>query len=260
MTDLTFTDPCVVFALRREAAGFRREFRPSEGFPSAPCPAYFCSPRELPELSVLVLETGIGMESTRLALRWALGQPVLENVPYRPKLVLSAGFCGALDEERRVGEVVLATEIVDAAGGRWPTTWPDPLPAGEWRPPLHRGRVLTTDQFVGTVEEKQALGRRHGAVAVDMESAALVEACRRAQVPFGCVRAVSDDARTSLSPQILSLLSGSRASPFRALAATAANPRLIPELWRLRQHTRLAAEQLGKALGELLTLTLSWAA
>src|SRR5215831_11620071 len=100
---LTFADPCVVFALGREAAPFLREFRPQQRFRGSPCRARFCGPAWL---TVLVLETGVG---------------------------------GALRSGLRVGDVVLATEVADADGNVWPATWPDPLPPGEWRPPLHRG-------------------------------------------------------------------------------------------------------------------------
>jgi hypothetical protein len=40
------------------------------------------------------------------------------------------------------------------------------------------------------------------------------------------------------------------------LAAALTSPSSARDLWRRRAHERKAAEQLGKALGELLTLTL----
>src|SRR5438034_11802836 len=88
LNELTFDDPCVLFALRREARAFYREFRPQQTFPGAPCRARFCGP---PWLTVLVLETGLGAGRVEQALAWLLGNPVLESVPYSPKLVLSAG-------------------------------------------------------------------------------------------------------------------------------------------------------------------------
>ncbi len=253
MTELAFNDPCILFALARESAPFRREFRPHQRFAGAPCRARFCGPAWL---TVLVLETGIGLARTQTALDWLLREPVLENVPYRPKLVLFAGFAGALDDKYQVGDVMLATEIVDTEGHRWPTTWPGDLPPGEWRPPLHRVRLLTVPRLVGDPEEKGALGRKHQAAAVDMESAAVARACAGRGIPFGCVRAVSDRVDTSLSPRLVTLLSGGRVSPLRVLAALARSPGLTHELWALGKHTRHAAKQLGTALGELLTLTL----
>src|ERR1700687_1186615 len=106
--------------MRRESAAFRREFCPQQRFPGAPCRARFCGPAWL---SVLVLETGVGKEATQNALAWLLDGPLLENVPYRPKLVLSAGFGGALTPTLAVGDVVLATEIVEPDGTRIPATW-----------------------------------------------------------------------------------------------------------------------------------------
>src|SRR5262249_61208505 len=132
VTHLFFDDPCILFALHRESTTFRREFRPHQRFPGAPCWARFCGP---PWLTVLALHTGVGTAPTERALGWLLGHPKLEALPYQPKLVLSAGFSGALAETLKIGDVILATEVADLEGNRWPTTWPGELPAGDSRPP-----------------------------------------------------------------------------------------------------------------------------
>ena len=255
MTDLDFDDPCVIFALGRESKAFRREFRPTQRFPGAPCWARFCGPAWL---SVLVLETGVGAARVERVLDWLFKAPQLGIVPYRPQVVISAGFAGALDEQRRVGDIVLATEVTDPEKNHWPTTWPEELPAGEWRPPLHRGRLLSSAQMICTVEDKRALGQQHDAVAVDMESAIVARLCSQRRVPFACVRTISDDVNTPLSPRLTSLLRAGRVDPFRLTASVMLAPRLIAELWRLARQTTRAGEQLGKALGELLTLTLPY--
>jgi adenosylhomocysteine nucleosidase len=203
-----------------------------------------------------MVETGIGQKRTETALEWVLGQPLLGNLPYQPRVVLSTGFSGALGDDRQVGDVVLATEVTNAEGKVWPVTWPAELPPGEWRPPLHRGRILTTAKLVATPEEKRALGQQHEAVAVDLETAAVARLCTRRGVPFGCVRVISDDCRMPLSPRLVSLLSGNQVSPVRLLGALLRAPGLSTEFWRLAKQTRHAARQLGTALGELLTLTL----
>jgi adenosylhomocysteine nucleosidase len=256
VTDLAFAGPCVVFALRREAAPFLRTFPPQQRFPGAPCRARFCGPSWL---TVLVLETGLGPAAVEAALTWALGSPLFGNVPYRPKLVLSAGFSGALRPGLRVGDLVLATEVNDTEGNRWPATWPGELPPGPWRPTITRGRLLTATALVGDPAEKQALGERHDALAVDMESAAVARLCHKREVPFGCLRAISDDWDTPLSPRLVGLLQGGRVAPLRLAAALARRPALASELWLLARHTRAAARQLAGGLGGLLTLTLPWA-
>jgi adenosylhomocysteine nucleosidase len=252
---LRLDDPCVLFALRRERGPFCREFRPQQAFAGAPCWASFCGPAWL---TVLVVETGVGPASVARVLDWLLSRPKLAGVPYEPKLIVFAGFAGALTDQLHVGDILLADAIADEQGQSWRPTWPSELPAGEWKPPLHRGRLLTMDRLIATVEEKRRLGAQHQACAVDMESVLFAERCTKAEVPFACVRAISDEAATPLSPELTGLLSGGAASPWRVVRALARHPNMLPELMRLARDTKRASRQLGLALGELLTLTLPW--
>jgi adenosylhomocysteine nucleosidase len=252
---IRLNEPCILFAMHRESGPLRREFRPHLRLAGGPCPARFCGPAWL---TVLVVETGIGQAKVAAALDWLLAKPNFEQVPYQPSLLIYAGFAGALSERLKVGDVLLADEIVDAHGQSWKPTWPNPLPEGKWKPPLHRGRLLTMDRIVGTAEEKRELGVQHQAVAVDMESALFAARCTQAGIPFACVRAISDSVTTTLALSLVSLLEGGDVSVWRVLKAVARQPRLVPELLRLARDTNRASEQLGLALGELLTLTLPW--
>jgi adenosylhomocysteine nucleosidase len=189
---------------------------------------------------------------------WLLGGPMLGKMQYRPKLVLMAGYAGGLRDDLSVGDVVLATEVMDQSGKVLPATWPGQPLQGEWQPPLHRGRILTVDRIVATPEEKQRLGKEHNALAVDMESAVLGQMCARHEVSFGCVRVLSDAVDTRLSPHLARLLTGEQVAVSRILLAMLRRPWLAAEYWRLAQQTRRASERLGLALGELLTLTLPW--
>jgi hypothetical protein len=248
-------DPCILFAMSRERRGFHGDFPITQSFPGAPCWARFCGPAWL---SILMLETGIGQGRARQALEWALGKPLLEGVAYEPKLVLFAGFAGSLDESLRVGDLVLADAVVDLDGNRWPTTWPGELPPGDWQPPLRRGTLLSTPRMIAAPDEKLQLGKTHGALAVDMESAAVAQVCSKKGLPFGCLRAISDDMHTPLSPRLVSLLAGAKISWWRVVSALLRQPTLLREFIRLDRATRLAGAQLSKAVGELLTLTLEW--
>lgn len=256
MSALVIDDPCIMFALGREAGPFRREFRPHLRFPGAPCWAKFCGPSWLP---VLVMQTGDGLDQAQAAVDWALSEPRLDNLPYRPKLILFAGFGGALSDTLRVGDLVLADSVTDDECTTFATTWPGELPAGEWRPPLKRGRILTSTRLIGDPAEKKQLGAKHQAVAVDMESVVLAKHCARREIPFGVLRAISDDCDAAVSPGLFTVLSGGSVSIPKTLWALTRSPKLLPEMIRLAKHTRLAADNLAKGLGELLTLTLPWA-
>ena len=255
MSRLCIDDPCVFFAMGRESRGFRALFPPTQRFPGAPVWARFCGPSWLP---VLVVETGIGPEAAEKAVNWVLSKPKMGELPYEPKLLLFAGFAGSLVESLHVGDLVLATEVIDTAGKRWQTTWPEKLPDGPWQPPLRMGPIVSSHRLVGSPNDKRALGQTHQTLAVDMESATFAALCSTRSIPFGCLRAISDDADTSLSPQLVALLSGGRVSWWKSLAALARRPALLSEFMRLARDTREASEHLGKGLGELLTLTLAW--
>jgi adenosylhomocysteine nucleosidase len=254
MSDLAITDPCILFALRREALFFRRHFRSKVRFPGAPCRAWFGSQ---PGLSVLMLETGVGTKAVNRALGWALDGPKLGVVTYRPRVVLSAGFSGALQPGLAVGDLVLAREFVNGKGDLISATFPGRLP-DDFRVKLRPGRLLTVSELVADPHHKQQLGESSGALAVDMETAEAARLCGQKRLPFGCLRVISDDWHTPLSPQLTWLLRRGRVGPLRLLAALARRPRLAKELWNLAGQTQHAARQLAEGLCELLTLTLDW--
>ena len=111
-----------------------------------------------------------------------------------------------------------------------------------------------------TAWTKPILVRRPKPAAVSLPPHLAAQAAFFAQagIPFACLRAISDEVGTTLSPTLESLLSGGSASPWRVLLALARRPGMLPELLRLARDTKRAAQQLGLALGELLTLTLPW--
>lgn len=243
MAQTTIDHPCILFALHRESAPFCRAHPPHGTFPGAPCRARLCGTPN----SVLVLETGVGQANVGAALDWLLAT-------YRPRLMLFAGFAGALTDVLHVGDILVADEVLDLHGGRWKTTWPEQPAAHAARLALHRGKLVTTDHLIGTVAEKRQLAEQHHAVAVEMESAHFAARCTQEGIPFGCVRAISDEVTTPLSPALMSLLSGGGVSPWRLLVGLARHPGMLIELMRLERDTKLASVRLAAALGELVTL------
>lgn len=185
--------------------------------------------------------TGIGPDAAQRMLRW------LESNHPNPPFVVMAGYAGALREGFQVGEVIVAKEILDPDNGRWTTSWPV-HPKKE----LRSVRLLTTRTMIGDPEEKRRLGDKHDADAVDMEAAAVARFCSERNIPFGCVRALSDDVRTRLSPALVRLLAGGQVSVLRVLAELLRRPTLLSELLRLGRHTRIASHALADALRSLL--------
>jgi nucleoside phosphorylase len=224
---------CILFALRRESQHFRRLVRPYQRLAS-PCWSHLCG---APAHPILLVETGVGAARMAAALDWLLTT--------RPPRLICAGFAGSLTADLTVGSVVWASSVCDEHGHSFPATW---APA----PPLPTGRLLTFPRLVTTPADKQALAQRHQASAVDMESAVFARRCTEAGIPFACVRAISDDVATALSPEVEHLLSKGAVSPWRLTTTLLRRPRLVTELLRLARDTNLASRRLGQSLAELL--------
>lgn len=107
--------------------------------------------------------------------------------------IVSFGMAGALVDGLAIGDWVVADRLSGTIEVACDPAWTRALAAS--LPGARVGGFFADGRMIDTVAEKLALGERHGALAVDMEShvAAAVAAERR--LPFAIVRCVSDGAR-----------------------------------------------------------------
>jgi adenosylhomocysteine nucleosidase len=152
------------------------------------------------DTEILLIRTGIGKARAAAATRTALDQ-------YDAGVLVSFGFAGALRDDLRVGDIVLASEVLDlqAAEGeaalprREPLDHPAIAPWLEERTrsgvPVSPGRLLTAPRVLRDPEEKQAFGERFGARIVDMESFSVAQIAAERGIPFIGLRVVSDAVR-----------------------------------------------------------------
>jgi adenosylhomocysteine nucleosidase len=117
---------------------------------------------------------GIGPESARRAT-----EAVIEAAS--PARVMSVGFAGALDSTVKVADVVEPRVVVNAADGVRAETG-----SGQG--------VLVSYAAVADRDQKQRLAKAYGAVAVDMEAAAVARGARAHDVGFAALKAISDAA------------------------------------------------------------------
>jgi adenosylhomocysteine nucleosidase len=173
---------------------------------------------------------------------------------YRPRLVVSAGFAGGLDARARRQDLVVATSLCNAADGEIAL---DPAALMPWLdevPNLHRGRLLSFDRVVRLRAEKQQLGRRHEALAVDMETFAVAEVCRARAVDFLAVRAISDAVDDELPHDVGKLLAQkSFAGQLgAAVGSIFRRPAAVKDLFNLHQNALASSGRLARFLGMLI--------
>lgn len=212
--------PLVIFALERESVPFRRIVRDSE--------------------AMQVVVSGVGRKAA-----FDIACRALADAKGCPRLVISAGYCGALSPDLHVGDVVAASGIIEPSGQCWRCA----TTTG-----IRVGRLLTVSELIAAPHQKRSLHEDYEADIVDMESAGVAEACLHIRgVSFIAVRAVSDTAATALSPELVRVLSGGNVSIWKAMKALARKPALLGEFRRLARDTRLAARNLADALMALIS-------
>lgn len=208
---------------------------PATPFPPLAAPVVFFAVRQeaafsrLPGLRCVV--TGMGARrAVESARRWLTGP--------RPSWVLTCGFAGGLDPELETGTVLFELDALLAS-------MEAPLRSAGARP----GVFYCHDRVLVTVAEKAACRAATGADAVEMESGALRALCRKAGVPSGTLRVISDAAGENLPLDFNRLLGPRQELRFgRLLWTLARDPGAVRRLWRFQGRLHRAARQLGSAL------------
>lgn len=79
-------------------------------------------------------------------------------------------------------------------------------------PKTYTGRILSGDQFISKTEKARSLWETYRGLCTDMEAAAIAQACEINQVPFLCIRAISDKADHSAVVSFTDFLLGATAN------------------------------------------------
>lgn len=150
---------------------------------------------------VYLIKCGIGKVNAACQLQYLLDQ-------YDIDLIINTGCCGALDENLKLMDVVLASSciyhdfyperILNEAVGALEV---DKELLEEIENTLKdmnisykAGVIASGDHFVTDEKIKTEIKERTGAIAVDMESAAIAQVAKINQIPYIILRTVSDKA------------------------------------------------------------------
>lgn len=183
-----------------------------------------------------------------------IGDAVRDLQACGSRLVVSWGMAGALSTRLRAGDLVVPERVVGRDGA---LLYPDAGARESFRGAMNAGRLeggalVESPRMAATPTDKRRLGRTHDAVAVDMESGAIGQACAEMELPFLVVRAIVDELDDRLPRRL-----GDRPFADGSLRAGAALARLMlhPGEWaalvRLARRYRRAGSALRAAAGGL---------
>jgi len=154
--------------------------------------------------------------------------------------VLSIGICGALCPELRVGDAIIASEIVDRSAshlthGRWSRDLASRLPHAVLAP------LTGTDEIAADREAKAELRARTRASAVDMESHIAARVAEKMGLPFAALRIVSDAAHRTLPEAArVAMLPSGGIDVAAVIRAVLRAPRQLPALIRTAWEAEIA--------------------
>lgn len=198
---------------------------------------------------VLVIQTGMGPDKAR-----SVTQKILESEAW--DVVISTGFAGALNSSP-IGSLVIGQEVL-LLGQSGDSLSDSDLPPIKCHPdwvkaslgiqlidgyPLQSGRFVTTDRVLTQASQKGILGKRSGAVAVDMESGAIGQVAKHHGLPFLIIRSISDGINEDLPVDFNMFL-----KPFGwvgGVALVLSTPRCWKGLFRLYRNSKQAGIQLS---------------
>ncbi len=198
-------------------------------------------PGEITEITpgVRAVLCGIGPDAAERAARMLVDSGVAALAVF--------GVAGALSEQLKPGDLICPATVLNESGARYATdaAWRSRIAAGSGATLLSVSKVLATPQDKANARE------RFSAQAVDMESAAVAEIAQKRKLPFLVLRAIADDASTSLPPAVSAGVDTyGHPRPMALLSGLLRNPSAVFALPRLATSMNSALAALSTVVGK----------
>jgi nucleoside phosphorylase len=163
------------------------------------------------------------------------------------KGLVSTGFCGALNAALEPCDIFIASEVLSVAHP--PLRTHSCVQRSHSCERYRTGRLLSIDRVVSTAAEKSEL-RPTGADAVEMEAAAVALKAAEWNIPFYCIRVITDTASETFPLDFNRMRDAEgRFSRSKILAAAFRRPGSVwPELLKLNKRCKDASQALGDFL------------
>lgn len=197
------------------------------------------------EVPVVIVQCGVGKVNAAISTQILIDKFDIDSV-------LLTGLAGSLVPYLQQGDIVAANYLVQhdvdlTAFGRRPGEIPsvgrsleaDPdmlrrmneaydsiygdMPN---RPQLVVGTIISGDKFISDKKSIASLQREFGAVATEMEGAAVAHVCQLNSIPFLVIRTISDDSTTNATGQFKVSLENAPVNVFAMIRSFIASEKL----------------------------------
>jgi adenosylhomocysteine nucleosidase len=168
----------------------------------------------------------------------------------------SFGVAGGLDPAMKAGAIFLPAEVISDGPSSFRTSkpWCERVAAGLAKhQPIVEGKLLTSARAITAIAAKAIAFNETGALAVDMESAALGQIATARGLPFLVVRVIVDTATDTLPRSVMTASSSGELRLGRLIRALCSAPAEIVGVIRLARRFRAAQRSL-RAVAEIDSL------
>ncbi len=209
-------------------------------------------------VNIALVQTGVGIKNAKDAADNILKD---NNI----KFIISSGIAGALKDGIEVGDVVysnnvlLSTKVDDTSeeiiiddnkyGSNQEYSKLVENLCKDEEIPFHIGDAITVNRVISNASEKDKLGKVSSAISVDMETFSIAESAVNNNVPFICVRSISDDVKSDLHLDKLSeMTEDGKIDITKSGVKAIKNAQYIPHLLKLKKQAAIASNSLSRII------------
>ena len=160
---------------------------------------------------VILVESGIGKVNAAISTTLLISN-------FKVDKIIFTGVAGAVNPDIKVTDIVIATDLVESdmdvtAGGNYKLGEIPRMKSSNFKADpylftladsvatklfgterVHKGRIISRDEFVASSEKVKKLREIFEAECVEMEGAAVAHVCEVLNIPFIVLRSISDKA------------------------------------------------------------------
>jgi adenosylhomocysteine nucleosidase len=237
----------VLGALKEEIAGIKQAMNISGHVRLGKTSAW---PGKWRKQSIVLVRSGVGRQRAEDATLQVIDR-------FRPRVLISIGYAGAVQPELNVGDLVISNNIIEEKGkGEY-------SPNSDW---LNRaknvscgdgfkailGGLLTVDNVIHDSVLKKELGGSYSVQAVEMETSAIAKVAKAKDVPLLSLRVISDRLDQELLDSSSFLGGNGEISTLKAGWYVLTHPSSLQSALSLRKQTQIATQVMTRFLSDLL--------
>ncbi len=234
-------------AVKEEIAGIKQAMNISDHVRLGKTSAW---PGKWGKQSIVLVRSGVGRQRAEDATHQVIDR-------FKPGVLISIGYAGAVQPELNVGDMVIADTIIEEKDeGEY-------SPDSDW---FNRakdiscsegfiavvGGLLTVDNVIHDSLSKKELGENYSVQAVEMETSAIAKVAEEKEVPLLSLRVISDRLDQELLDSSSFLGSDGEISTLKAGWYVLTHPSSIKSALSLRTQTQIATQAMTRFLSDLL--------